>query len=80
MTTLNVSLPDNIKEFVEAEVTEGGYDTASEYICQLLEAERQRQAQVRLEALLMEGLNSGESKAATPEWWEQLHAEAVSSN
>ena len=58
MTTMNISLPDAMRAFIEQKVTAGGYSTASEYIRELVRADQKRAAQERLEALLLEGLNS----------------------
>ena len=70
MTTLNISLPKAMRDFIEAQVAEGGYSTASEYIRTLLREEQKRRARAKLEALLLEGINSGEPIEATPEYWE----------
>ena len=32
MSTMNISLPDALKSFVDAQVSEGGYGTSSEYV------------------------------------------------
>ena len=65
MTSLNISLPRPLKEFVEERVKEGSYSTPSEYVRELLREDQKRQAGERLEALLLEGLNSGMPGAAT---------------
>ena len=36
MQSMNISLPESMKKFVEAEVAAGGYGTASEFIRDLL--------------------------------------------
>jgi antitoxin ParD1/3/4 len=69
MTTLNISLPDSMRTFIEEKVAQGGYSTASEYIRQLVRDDQKRGAQERLEALLMEGLESGPSIEVTDEYW-----------
>ena len=33
MTTMNISLPDEMKAFVEAQMATEGYASASEYLC-----------------------------------------------
>ena len=42
-TTMNISVPQPMKKWVEAQVAAGGYGTVSEYLRQLLRAEQQRQ-------------------------------------
>jgi len=61
MQTMNVSLPDPLKEFVERQIADGRYSTASEYIRELIRGDEKRRAEERLEALLLEGLASEES-------------------
>ena len=60
MGTMNISLPEPMKEFVEDEVSKGHYSSASEYVRFLLREEQKRRAQEKLEALLLEGLESGD--------------------
>jgi len=64
-----LSLPESLAIFVEQEVAEGGYESAERYIRHLISVEHKRRAKERLEALIVEGLESGESEEATPEWW-----------
>ena len=55
MSTMNISLPDALKRFVDEKVTGGRYGTSSEYIRELIRREQDRE---RVRALLLEGLNS----------------------
>lgn len=71
MTSLNVSLPKVLKEYVEGQATADGYSTPSEYIRELIRDDRKRQAKEKLEAALLEGLNSGPAKEITPARWTQ---------
>ena len=75
MATMNISLPNPMKEFVEAEVTQGGYSTASEYFRDLLREAQKRKGQEKLEALLLEGLDSGPSTPMTPQDWQDIRQE-----
>lgn len=75
MTTLNISLPDSMRAFVEEQIAKGGYSTASEYIRHLIRQEQEKEAQKRLEALLIEGLDSGNPIEITDEWWENKRTE-----
>ena len=52
MTTMNISLPDVLKAFVDEQVRERGYGTSSEYVRALLRRERDR---FELRRVLMEG-------------------------
>jgi antitoxin ParD1/3/4 len=71
METIHVSLPDPLKAFVETQVAEGGYSSASEYVRDLIRADQKRKAEGKLEALLLEGLNSGEPIEVTEAFWNE---------
>jgi antitoxin ParD1/3/4 len=74
---LNISLPESLKEYVETQVEQSGYSTPSEYIRQLVRDDQKRRAEERLEALLLEGLDSGEPVEITPERWEQKRQQLI---
>ncbi|BAY12275.1 ribbon-helix-helix domain-containing protein [Calothrix sp. NIES-2098] len=71
MISINISLSDSMKTFVEEQVIKGGYASISEYLLDLINQDQQRQAQENIEELLIEGLESGDSIEVTDEWWEQ---------
>jgi antitoxin ParD1/3/4 len=77
MTTLTISMPDSLKAFIEGEVGTKGYGNVSEYVRTLVRGEQERQANARLEELLLEGLASGEPIDATPEFWNELRRDAA---
>lgn len=78
MATLNISLPDSMRDFVMTRLDEGGFSTASEYVRDLIREDQKRADQQRLEQLLLEGLDSGPFIEFTDEWWEQKKAEMLS--
>ena len=49
MATLNISLPEPMRAYVDQQVAQGGYSTASEYIRQLVREDQKRAAKQRLE-------------------------------
>ena len=71
MDTMNVALPESMKQFVNERVSQDGYSSTSEYIRSLIQIDQKRQAEERIDALLLEGLASGESIAVTPDYWEE---------
>ena len=75
MTTMNISLPDEMKTFVEEQVQQCGYSTASEYLRDLIRDAQRQAAKERLEKLLLEGLDSGPATPLTRKDWEDLHGE-----
>ena len=70
--TMNIALPDNLKDYVIGRVTEGGYTSASEYVRELIRSDQKQKAQERLESLLLEGLESGAAREFTAEDWAEL--------
>jgi antitoxin ParD1/3/4 len=72
---MNISLPEAMRKFVEKQISEEGYSTASEYIRALLRDEQKRKAKAKLEELILEGINSGESTPMTAQDWEDIRRE-----
>lgn len=68
MATMTISLPDQLREFVETEVSTGGYGSASELIREMVRERQKQKAQERLETLLLEGLESGEPIRVTDQY------------
>ncbi|MCX6605175.1 MAG: type II toxin-antitoxin system ParD family antitoxin [Acidobacteria bacterium] len=77
MQTMNISLPEQLKDFVDGQVATGRYSTASEYVRELIRGDENRKAQQRLEALLMEGVLSSEPTEMRPEDWQDIRREAI---
>jgi antitoxin ParD1/3/4 len=71
METMNIALPEAMKHFVQERATEGGYSSVSEYVRDLIRADQKRKAEERIDALLLEGLDSGSPIPVTPEYWEE---------
>jgi antitoxin ParD1/3/4 len=62
-TSLNISLPEALKEFVHERVAEKAYSNPSDYVRALIREDQRRRAEERLEQLLLEGIASGEPRA-----------------
>ena len=77
MASLNISSPQSLKDYVEGQVQAAGYSTPSEYVRELLRQDQQRRAEQKLEALLLEGLNSGDPIEITPEYWENKRRQLI---
>lgn len=77
MTTINISLLDQMKEFVDEEMGEGGYREASDYFNALLPEQLKRKAEQKLEGLLQVGLAT-ESSAVDKKDWEYIRSELES--
>lgn len=68
MPSINISLPDPLKEFVDGQIAQGRYSSASEYVRELIRADEKRKAEEQLETKLLEGLNSAEAELTTADW------------
>ena len=77
MQSMNISLPDPLKEFVDGQISTGRYSTVSEYVRELIRADEKRKAEEQLEAKLLEGLNSAESELTAADW-SAIRKEALS--
>lgn len=76
MQSMNISLPDPLKQFVDRQIAQGRYSSVSEYVRELIRADEKRKAEEQLEAKLLEGLNSAESEL-TPADWISIRKEAL---
>ena len=70
--SINISLPQPLKEWIAEQVNEGGFSTASEYVRQLLRAEQQRQLRDHIDDNLHQALDSGEATPMTKADWEDI--------
>ena len=60
MATMNISLPDQMKAFAEAQTKDGRYSNVSDYMRDLIRRDQERrQAIAEIQALVDEGLASG---------------------
>jgi antitoxin ParD1/3/4 len=73
-THLNISLPPALRRWIEEQTDRGGYETAGEYVRQLIRDERRRQSRAHVEEKLREALASGEPKGVTTATWEESEA------
>lgn len=69
MTTMNISLPAALKEFVEAQVDERGYGTSSEFVRDLI---RREQGRTQLRALLVDGMGFGPGSELDEAYFERM--------
>lgn len=76
MQSMNISLPDPLKQYVDEQIAEGRYSSVSEYIRALIREDERRKAEERLERLLLEGLK-GEETEMTREDWNDIRKEAL---
>ncbi len=69
MSTMNISLPDSLKDFVDAQVAERGYGTSSEYVRELI---RRDQDRMHLRGLLLSGAASEAAASVEANYFDGL--------
>ena len=69
MSTMNISLPDSLKSFVDEQVANRGYSTSSEYLRELI---RRDQDRLHLRDLLLQGAASAPAAEATSAYFDGL--------
>lgn len=69
MSTMNISLPDTLKSFVDEQVRQRGYGTSSEYVRELI---RKDQDRLQLRGLLLAGVASGPTTPVDASYFDGL--------
>ncbi len=69
MSTMNISLPDALKTFVDDQVSQRGYSTSSEYVRELIRKDQDRQ---HLRGLLLAGAESAPTVPVDEAYFESL--------
>jgi antitoxin ParD1/3/4 len=69
MGTMNISLPDALRSFVDEQVSKRGYGTSSEYVRELIRRDQDRQ---HLRELLLEGAASAPTAPVDTGYFEGL--------
>jgi antitoxin ParD1/3/4 len=76
MGTMNISLPDPLREFVDGQVSRGGYGTSSEYVRDLIRRDQER---LKLRELMLAGAAAPVSGEANDEYFKLLRRRAAGS-
>jgi len=71
MSTMNISLPDQLKRFVDERVASSGYGTSSEYLRELI---RKDQDRLQLRALMLDGAASPITGEVNQAYFDQLRS------
>ena len=69
---LSVPVPRALEACIKARVTSQGYHTVSEYVRALIRADQEQAVRQQLEAKLLEAVERGDYREATPEFWDRL--------
>ncbi len=75
MDTMNIALPEAMKQFVQEQVAKGGYSSVSEYIRELIRTDEKEDARAALESEILRGLQSGDSSPMTDQDWQEIRGE-----
>ena len=73
MTTMNISLPNAMKIFVDEQVSQRGYGTSSEYLRELIRKEQERDA---LRELLVAGASARPVQEVNAQYFDELRNKA----
>lgn len=71
--TMNISLPDDLRAFVDEQVRERAFGSTSEYVRDLIRKQRDVE---KLRSLLREGLESGPPAPVTEAWFDGMRRRA----
>ena len=68
MTTMNVSIPDSMKLWVEEQASSGRYANTSDYVRHLIRRDQERMAKIaHIQTLVTEGIRSGVGRRSMDE-------------
>lgn len=78
MATMNVSLPDAMKAWVEEQVQTGRYGNSSDYVRDLVRRDQERaEAREKLQQMVDQALASGVNQKSPEELLEQVMSRAI---
>jgi antitoxin ParD1/3/4 len=71
MTQLTISLPESAQAYIDEQVANGNYVSADVLLADLIEQAQERQAKLKVNALLRSTIQQNKTVEVTDEWWEQ---------
>ena len=81
MATMNISLPDLMKDWITAQIESGKYASSSDYVRDLIRRDQESRArQDALQAAITQGLESGISDRSTDEVLKQARERAAAAD
>lgn len=81
MATMNISLPEAMKDWIAAQIESGKYASSSDYVRDLIRRDQERRAQQEaLQVAITQGLESGTSDRSMSEVLEQARRKAAAAN
>ena len=76
-TSMNISLPDSLKDYVRQRVVQRHYSNPSDYIRALIREDKKHAAEEELEQLLLTGIGSGDPAPLDDTFWEKKRARLI---
>jgi antitoxin ParD1/3/4 len=77
-TSMNISLPESLKDFVKERVEEEHYSNPSDYVRALIREDQKHRDEKKLEEMLLAGIRSG-SRELSRKDWEKLKEDILAS-
>lgn len=74
--TMNISLSEPLRRFVDQQVREGGFSSTSDYMRELIRERQRRLAENHLRSLIAEGLASGPAVPVEKNWFADMRKRA----
>ncbi|HUO10790.1 MAG TPA: type II toxin-antitoxin system ParD family antitoxin [Phycisphaerae bacterium] len=70
----NISIPSPLKKWVDKQAAEKGYGTADKFVLEVLQREQALEQREKIDARLIEAIESGPSTPMTAIEWERIRA------
>ena len=75
MTEMNISIPSPLKKWVERQATKQGYATTNKYVLDVLRREKALEVRDKIDAKLLQAIDSGPSTPMTAADWTHIRTE-----
>ena len=81
MATMNISLPDPMRDWVQTQINSGQYASSSDYVRDLIRRDQERRDKLQaLQAAITKGIESGEAKDFNVEDFKQRMLDGLDGN
>ena len=81
MATMNISLPDPMRDWVQTQINNGQYASSSDYVRDLIRRDQERRDKIQaLQAAITKGIESGEAKDFNVEDFKQRMLDGLDGN
>jgi antitoxin ParD1/3/4 len=74
MKSFNVTMPEELLDYVRQRTKEGGFGTPTEFMRQLIRKDKEEQAERDLQKRLLEGVKSPRSRVQAKTFFKRMHA------